>query len=691
MISQLRINIFSKGGLMSLQTNLRGRLRNTSLPKKHGFMPVFEAIVNSIHAIEEKGSWNDQDRITLSIHRTSQISLNIEAKPEKIIGFSITDTGCGFDDTNFNSFETLDSEHKIDKGCRGVGRLLWLKVFDRIEVESKFKNEQGKFSQRHFSFNDSGVHGNKINSYDGIRTTGTIIKLDGFDESYRKEVPAKAKLIAYQLLEHCLWYFVRGEGIPEIIIEDGSEEISLRQLYNNHMHATACSEKIKISDHIFELTHIKFYDSVNKKHQISLCAANRLVKKENIHGKIPGLYAKICDESGEFTYTCYVSSEYLDKHVRSERTSFDIADNLDGIFEETEISMKLIRESVLERIKIHLQDLLSSNINAGKKRIDDFISTQAPRYRPIVTHVPTNELIIDPEKSDREVELYLHEKWYAVERHLLNEGHNIMEPINGEHIEDYKIRLQEYIQKVGDLKKSDLANYLCHRKIIIDILQKSIKCLDNGKYVRENIIHDLIMPMGKDSTEVFLDSCNLWLINERLAFHDYLASDKAITSTPITASKSVKKPDLVSLKIFDNPMLVNPDHAFPMATLTVIEIKRPMRNDISEGENKNPIEQCLSYLRLIREGKAKTKSGALIPRSESIPGYCYILCDLTQSMIDRCEYANFTMTADGMGYFGYNKHANAYFEVISFNQLVRSAKERNQAFFDKLGFPMVET
>ncbi|MFA3242138.1 hypothetical protein KWD59_10765 [Acinetobacter baumannii] len=44
-----------------------------------------------------------------------------------------------------------------------------------------------------------------------------------------------------------------------------------------------------------------------------------------------------------------------------------------------------------------------------------------------------------------------------------------------------------------------------------------------------------------------------------------------------------------------------------------------------------------------------------------------------------------TMTADGMGFFGYNPNYKSYIEVISFNQLVRSAKERNKAFFDKLG------
>ena len=35
-------------------------------------------------------------------------------------------------------------------------------------------------------------------------------------------------------------------------------------------------------------------------------------------------------------------------------------------------------------------------------------------------------------------------------------------------------------------------------------------------YVREDLFHNLIMPMRKDSTEVSPDSCNLWLIDEGL-------------------------------------------------------------------------------------------------------------------------------------------------------------------------------
>jgi len=670
---------------MSLQTNLKGRLRNTFLPKSHGLMPVFEAVVNSIHSIEEKGS-SDNGQVVLRINRATQGSLDFDAKSlPPILGFTITDNGCGFDETNFTSFETLDSDHKIDQGCRGVGRLMWLKVFDLVEVESHFVDVDGQLKKRVFRFNDkSGVHGENV-QVATQKQSGTQITLVGFDESYRKQVPTKGLTVANQLLEHVLWYFVRPGSAPNVQVEDAGEIFELDFLLEEHMHASAFLETIKLRDYSFDLTHIKFRASVNKKHQLALCAANRLVKEESIQGKIPGLYGKISDASGEFTYTCYVSSGYLDERVRSERTSFYITENVEDMLNE--VSFKDIRDAVLARTKEYLQDVLAENVSAGRKRVDDFIDYHAPRYRPIAHYVAEEQLIVDPEKSDKDLELHLHAQWYEVERQLISEGHGIMQPQNEEHVEEYKERLSQYLRKAEDLKKSDLANYVSHRKVIIDLLQKSIERLDDGKYAREDIIHELIMPMRKDSSEVLLDSCNLWLIDERLAFHNYLASDKTLNAMPITGNDSTKEPDLLSLRVFDNPLLVNDQNSFPLASITVVEIKRPMRNDMREGEDKDPIDQALSYLERIREGKVTTKSGRPIPGNKDIPGYCYVLCDLTESMHRRCRRANLRITSDGMGYFGYNEPSHAYIEVISFDQLVKAAKERNRAFFDKLGLP----
>ena len=45
---------------MSLNTSLKGRLRNTNLPKSHTLFPLYEAVVNSIHSIDKRIK-NDQE------------------------------------------------------------------------------------------------------------------------------------------------------------------------------------------------------------------------------------------------------------------------------------------------------------------------------------------------------------------------------------------------------------------------------------------------------------------------------------------------------------------------------------------------------------------------------------------------------------------------------------------------------
>lgn len=124
-----------------------------------------------------------------------------------------------------------------------------------------------------------------------------------------------------------------------------------------------------------------------------------------------------------------------------------------------------------------------------------------------------------------------------------------------------------------------------------------------------------------------------------------------------------------------------------LASITVIELKRPMRDVARAGEKEDPIFQALTYLDKIRKGQAKTPQGRLIPKSEEIPGYCYAICDLTESVITNCNLLGLQVTSDHMGYFGYNPNYKAYIEVTSFDRLIRAAKERNRVFFQKLGIP----
>lgn len=92
---------------------------------------------------------------------------------------------------NYRSFNTAYSTLKIQKGCKGIGRFLWLKAFETVEIESVFQ-EDGQYYRRKFSFNPDGVSPEnnlvKIDE-DDIKT---IVRLNNFATQYRHAAPVRA-------------------------------------------------------------------------------------------------------------------------------------------------------------------------------------------------------------------------------------------------------------------------------------------------------------------------------------------------------------------------------------------------------------------------------------------------------------------------------------------------------------------
>lgn len=682
---------------MNIQTNLQGRLRNTPLPRTSGLLPLFEAAVNSIHAIEEAGISPENGMVRIKITRAPvSASLTLEDDKKKrgpepqgeILGFTVTDNGIGFDDANMIAFQTLDTDHKVNKGCRGIGRLLWLKAFEKVEVSSRFVNSDKRLMRRSFAFDAvSGIQRESLVEMSGQAETGTSVSLTGFDKRYQKYAYKSAEAIASAIFEHCLWYFVRTGGTSRILIEDEEETIDLDDVFADHMHSSAVPEEIEIKGETFELLHIKLRTTSSSTHGIAYCADNRLVLQEKLSGKIAGLHGRLVDANGDFVYVCYVSANVLNVSARPERTGFDLAGDIGDLFADTEITWDDIRSAVSERAAVHLATYLEVVKQKVRDRVHVFVSTQAPRYRPIVARIPEEALNIDPDISDKELDLTLHRQLADIEGQMLAAGHDLMKVREDESANDYQVRLNAYLKTAVDIKKSDLANYVAHRKVILDLLEAAIQRKPDGRYLREDAIHSLIMPMRMDSTELLLDNCNLWLVDERLTFHDYLASDKPLSAIPVTGSIENKEPDIMALNVFDNPMVVAEGQSMPMASIVVVEIKRPMRNDARAGEIDDPIEQALGYLERIRGGKVTTANGRPIPRSEDIPGFCYVICDITPSIEKRCVMHDLTRTSDGLGFFTFKQNFKAYVEVISFDRLINMAKERNRMFFDKLGLP----
>lgn len=673
---------------MAISVSLSGRLRNTSLPKSRALLPLFEAVVNAIQAIDEDPQRDAKvPKVEVTIVRDAQIPLPFDSGvQEPITGFTVRDNGIGFNDQNMRSFETLDSEYKSTLGCRGVGRLLWLKAFGKVEVRSRYTTPDGDLKDREFTFTEAGDVTYEPTGCPLEPFTGTEVRLTGFTPLYQRHAPKKTRAIAKAILEHCLWYFVRPGGAPEITLADGTESVDLNALYDEYMLDSSQTGEIAVRGQKFSLTHLRLKSGSSPVPVLNWCAAGRVVLTENLAGKVPGLHGKLKDSAGEFMYACFLESSFLDRSVRPERTDFDIPEVTDDALDSGDPSVADIRSAVLSEVKEHLHDSLAEVLAAGRARVNDFVDAKAPRYRPILRHIDDDKLAVDPSVSDKDLELQLHRHLADIESELLVQGQQVLDgqDLRGS---EYSERLQHYLAKVEDVKKSDLAAYVSRRRVILDLLAQAVQSDRDGRYAREDVIHNLIMPMRSTSDDDSHEASNLWVIDEGLAFHNYLASDKTLRSMPVTGSASTREPDILALQVNGEPVLVAEENRPPLAAITVVEIKRPMRNDADLGDGKDPVTQALDYLAQVREGKVTTAAGRPIPQSDQIPGFCYVIADLTPSVHKTCKLIDLTQTRDGMGYFGYNKHFMSYIEVISFDRLLNMAHQRNRAFFDKLGLP----
>lgn len=140
-VVKLYKNMLYEGGhiLNNFRFNLKGQLNEVKLPEYKALWPLFETIVNSIQSIEE--STNSQNgQITILANRLEDRQVNMDGNEElnPFCEFQVIDNGEGFNSINYNSFLEAYSNLKVSKGCKGIGRFLWLKAFTKVNIESVY-------------------------------------------------------------------------------------------------------------------------------------------------------------------------------------------------------------------------------------------------------------------------------------------------------------------------------------------------------------------------------------------------------------------------------------------------------------------------------------------------------------------------------------------------------------------------
>lgn len=672
------------------KSNIANRVRNTKLPRTKPLMPLFEVISNSIHAINEAKKYNKlngEGKIVIRLIRsgddeTLRTLEDIDKYP--INSILVKDNGIGLNDENLNCFIETDTDHKLDMGGKGVGRFVCLKAFKKLVINSYFANN-GSILNRKFEFRNTkeGFHDPK-EEVTPNKNIGTDVLLSDFKEEYQKNAPTDILEIARAIVTHFQLYFIQNSA-PQIIIENQNKiEVNLIILFKSEFEKDIQFKSFSIGENTFTLFLTKTYNS--QSHKLHFCAHNRSVKEEGLYNRIIdlGKYS-IKTEKENFYYQAFIVGEVLNENVDIERVGFDFPYEEENEEETKEISLSKIRNGAVQCIEELLSEYLDKVREEKIEKYKPIIYEEFPQYRSTFQY-KTEEIKKLPAnltKSKLDIEFYKIESNWKLEvkeegQKLLNEKKDIT------NIEDYKIRYEKFLTEFNEIGKSDLARYIVHRKAVIELLEDLLGKDSNDKFSNEDIIHSVFFPIKTSSDDVPHNKQNLWLLDEKLTYHSFLASDKSFEGIKNLDVSSESRSDLL---IFHDAIAFTEEEYPPFNSFTIVEFKKPQRDDYIENDpKKNPLDQVEKYIDDLLEGKVTNRKGRKVKIDRDTPFFIYIVCDITISFEKILRKREFNKSPDGQGYFTFkNKYYSAYIEVLPLEKLLKDAKRRNRILFDNLG------
>jgi hypothetical protein len=669
---------------LPMKIDIAGRIRNTKLAASNYLQPLFEAITNSFDAIEDINNIAN-GLVKVILYRRKQKAIDSDDfSKEPVTAFKIEDNGIGFDDKNFRSFMIADTTLKQERGGKGVGRFIWLKAFKKVHIDSIFK-ENGHKWRRIFDFSriPDGVENHNKQSVHAETSLITSVLLDHFEEKYQEKCPIDSSIIARRIIEHFLEYFI-FQDVPKIeLIDYETKEIhDLNAIFLEEFEPNLEPENLKVEDESFTIHDVLIKKPLDRQHQAHFCANRRVVESENLSNKIPNLDRGLRNESGDsIFYSAYVSSSFLDERVDTDRTNFRITRRPSPLI-SGEVSWQELLDNVVEKSKEFLRPYTIQACEETLQRVQRYVENEEPKYRYLLSSQKDVVKELPSTISDAKLGIELYRIHFQVKSQLKKEIAEHLAQKETE-ITDWELHREQFrsiFKKLDEVTKSDLAEYVVNRKSVLSFLEKKLGKDDDGRYAKEEALHEIIFPLRKTSDDIQLKDHNLWIVDERLVYHHYLASDlpfKQQIGSPIDV-ESESRPDII---IF-NKALALTESDYPFNSIVIIEFKRPERSNF--GEDRSPINQVFNYIRLIKDGKAKDEKGETIAVNPSIPFYCYVIATLTPELRKECDNYSYTPTPDGLGIFGYNNNLNVYIEIISYRKLIADAIKWNIAFFDKL-------
>lgn len=620
--------------------------------------PLFEAVTNSLEANAGKID------VAISIDDSApQIRLDNKKQIYKINGFTITDDGVGFTPENIDSFKKLWTSTKKNLGCKGVGRLTWLKVFKNIKIKSRLDTNEVLINF-HEDFSDdediiinsslshtherctSVTFSNVTESFFHVNTEGNLVdnrENGDIDEIYtqiKKHLLVKLALLKQQSKEFSISIHLGSEclclttaDIPELSKKPFSIKDYNKQPQN------------------FDLYYNISNDGLDQKESY-YCADQRIVSKFPDIISLNGIKAKD-------SIIMLLASKYLDDRVNDERNDFKI----DKLQNNETLTDPLSFPRINDVLKNEVEQILLEHYPNIKKHNEDEIEKAINEQPFLANYIREDKTII---KTKNQLIANAKKLFEKQKQSTTTTFSRMLKTRNV----DPQI-FNSTLEKVKQVAFEELGEYILYRKQIIDALGRALE--DETK--KEDYIHNLIMPM-KSSSDDNIPSIergyltNLWLLDDKYMTYSFSASDKTmkqITEAVMKNYAKYKTKDRPDITIFFNREANQKD-------AIVCELKGAKA---SADEKDKSLTELPNNISAIRKN---------IPECNRIWGY--IITEIDDEFKDSLKNQDykplFTSDKNSGLYFKYFSNTDAFITVLDLRTLIADANARNKLFLEIL-------
>ncbi len=494
---------------------------------------IFEAITNAMQA--------EATNIKVDIRAVSLDMKEVKLHIDSII---ISDNGVGFDEDNFKSFNTYRSDYKKSLGCKGIGRFVYLKHFEKVKVISR--NIECIFD----------VQGTK--QIPKEKETNETTQIELLYPKTKQYIDFEK--IAEQIKEHFLAYF-----------QMETKNITIEIYKNRDLLATINSRDIpkfknkafKIGNYDFSLSYIFGDKKLNNE---GFYAANKRVVSKNSDLENEKKYNLFKDN--ELKIYFILESKYFNENVNSERNELLIYPKQKNTLQFHDLCW----EDIHNELDIQLKEIYKENGFDIDKTIKENRKEAIKNFPYLGAYFDnSNELNIEQMQKNAKKE-FENDKIF-----LRNE--------NNKNDKDYEVKLSKVTQ-------AELAEYVFDRNRLIQQLRESVKKGDI-----EEKIHNLFMSKNTFDDEQNYKTNNVWLFDDRFMGYDKIFSDIQIKNIFPELHQNIEKPDILSI-------ISNSYEKEKINDILLIEFKRPEANrDYFPKANR----QLQNYASLINQTDSAKK------------------------------------------------------------------------------------